>query len=321
MVLLIVVTKVNFLRLRFYQWSQDISLDSPDFTEKILRDQWPEDNEALCMGLAQIANILGSATSLSCRYRQDASTRRPTIGDYFDTSLPNGGQVRIRRLRLPADAKLTNNHEPPEGSSTMTRKLSFLRLKFKWAVQDKKRLNSLVTDLESLISSLEELSVGFRSSVAHRHTSIMPSEQAHRGERVGPKSPNTSVRRSTPSSSISPGQTGNHGNTSSGGHSGDTVPESASSPSTQPSCQIAPQDDRNAALNAALATAHHHVYIGATITKSSGVMVGDGKDRDEPRDRPGHIYYGLLVENKSAAFLGNSTTEQMKGFFDAYAKK
>ncbi|KAK7987987.1 hypothetical protein PG989_008302 [Apiospora arundinis] len=149
----------------------------------------------------------------------------------------------------------------------------------------------------------------------------MPSEQAHRGERVGPKSPNTSVRRSTPSSSIPPGQTGNDGNTSSGGHSGDTVPESASSPSTQPSCQIAPQDDRNAALNAALATTHHHVYIGATITKSSGVMVGDGRDRDEPRDGPGHIYYGLLVENKSAAFLGNSTTEQMKGFFDAYAKK
>jgi len=162
----IAVTKVNLLRLRFYQWGQDITIvDAPDFTEKALRDRWPDDSEALCTGLAQIAGILSSATSLCCQYRQDAIPCRSRVGDYVNASLPNGGQVRLRRLRPPTRAKPTNNPELLEVNDTIARKLSFLRLKFKWAVQDKKRLSSLVADLESLIYSLEELSSGFRLSM------------------------------------------------------------------------------------------------------------------------------------------------------------
>lgn len=162
---MISVTKVNFLRLRFFQWSQDIAIDAPDFTEKALRDRWPDDSKALYMGLVQIADILGSATSLSYRYSQDTGACRLVLGERINTSLPNGGQVSIRRLRSPAGIKNTYNPKPRRSNDTVVRKLPFLRLKFQWAAQDKKRFNSLVADLESLINRLEELSAGSRLSM------------------------------------------------------------------------------------------------------------------------------------------------------------
>ncbi|KAI1080867.1 prion-inhibition and propagation-domain-containing protein [Whalleya microplaca] len=168
-------TKIYLLKLRLYQWGQTLAVDRPGEEAEMLRRRWPDSSNAIMDGLAQIRELLETALILGGRYRCSenmtwcgSTTMGPALLFYHALPLE----------RSDPDAPVA---KPPfikkQLSNIGTRRRSFISfsMRFKWAIHDKKRFHCLITDLDFLITSLEELGEGI-SEKETQSLPTMPSE-------------------------------------------------------------------------------------------------------------------------------------------------
>lgn len=152
----IAATKVGFLRLRFHQWGQELSIDRPGPDEEALTQRWPGDSDMILEGLARITEILGNTALLIGRYQSKGQGVRPIVSECVGNTWT---QKELSFYRLIPCAKTSCAYIAPQANPTPRKFISF-RQRIKWAVQDRKKFDSLVGNLDFLIRSLENLSVG-----------------------------------------------------------------------------------------------------------------------------------------------------------------
>jgi hypothetical protein len=163
------ITKMYFLRIRLRQWGQILSINQPGFEMEALKHRWPEDSEIIMHGLGQITDVLGETRRISDRYRLGKPAISP-LEECADMTgneslrVANGAPVWMRGYAIKSSPIPSLQRGAQQDRF---RKLSHLRKRVQWAVQDKRRFESLLGDLDCLIGSLEELSAGIRETGSH----------------------------------------------------------------------------------------------------------------------------------------------------------
>ncbi|CAM1508224.1 Fc.00g050720.m01.CDS01 [Cosmosporella sp. VM-42] len=134
-------TKISLLGMRLCRLADIPALHSHG-EEEALKSSWPHDHRTIADSLCSIKTLLNSAHRLIAKYV-------PSSGKPHHMEPPRGkGQTS------PGSAD-KGCHSPPRASRILTS----VRHGTHWAIQDKKKLDSFIIDLEFLVTNLENLSI------------------------------------------------------------------------------------------------------------------------------------------------------------------
>ncbi|KAH7329718.1 prion-inhibition and propagation-domain-containing protein [Stachybotrys elegans] len=166
------ITKIHLLQRRLHQWTEGVQIHDMQSweMEKPIEEQCPTDGNAILECLGHISNILTRVVLLSGRYQHGKSPYT------FETPLSSV---------VPADTSYIRSSSPvPSSASTA------LRHKVIWAIKDKRRLDRWITDLEFLVSCLEELGMDKRRLTHHGEVNPLSEIKANDSKSL--------VKRNTP---------------------------------------------------------------------------------------------------------------------------
>jgi hypothetical protein len=125
-------TKIRLLEIRLKQWGEDMHVLHPGQEDGGLREHWMEESGTVANCLLGIAEILSTASELSCKY----DVYKKTGFVWSSIFRPRGKPRSLQYLRT----------------------LGSLRQRASWAIRDKKRFDALVVELDFLITNLEKVS-------------------------------------------------------------------------------------------------------------------------------------------------------------------
>lgn len=164
-------TKINLLEVRLKQWGQEIHIqDVGQEWEGWLRRQ---EGGIITNCLIGISNILGNANQLTSKYGLDR-TRKPGWLSPFSGLTRSSSDSR-------RSASKTNTFTPASATIKFSRESSTsVGSRVTWAIKDKKRFESLISELDFLITNLERVS----GRLHHQDTS--PSSHSSSQARVFP---------------------------------------------------------------------------------------------------------------------------------------
>lgn len=180
-------TKINLLEVRLKQWGRDLRIqDIGEECDGWLRMHCLEEGGLITSCLIGISNILGNASQLTSKYGLDKMKRLSWL------TLLSGITRSCTGSRREAP-RLKNPYKGPCQTRPMIRfaqNTTSLGNKVTWAVKDKKRFESLISELDFLITNLERVSSRLRhqDTVPYRFsTSQDPGLPAYQGQSIQSK--------------------------------------------------------------------------------------------------------------------------------------
>jgi hypothetical protein len=139
------LTKVSLMKRRLSQWGTAMSVSSPGAEAQSLRARWPSESGVIMESLMGIRDILASTTYMCRRYRFSKGEMDP---------------AHWPQWKIDGDAKevpLEGNASVRSTQSNRQNTFRTARLKAIWAVQDRKKFQTLIGDLDFLLSNLETI--------------------------------------------------------------------------------------------------------------------------------------------------------------------
>lgn len=135
-------TKLSLLNVRLKQMGEDLHVTNPGLEDGGLPELWPQEIEAISNGLLGVTQILNNASRLCRKYDLQGGGVNPT------PSRPKAAWQVHDPTQRPAPRR-----------STYCSLVSF-RKRASWALRDKKRFNSLLTELDFFVTNLEKVCFG-----------------------------------------------------------------------------------------------------------------------------------------------------------------
>jgi hypothetical protein len=142
------LTKVNLMKVRLSQLGDHMQIETFSENTGVLQNSWPQGNGTVSDGLLGITKILGRTTELCGRYSHKTSLEL----------IKESGDCSIHALGPPTATTLSLTRLPPR-----PRILSTLGKRVYWAVHDKKKFESLISDFECILSNLERIVDGLEN--------------------------------------------------------------------------------------------------------------------------------------------------------------
>lgn len=130
-------SKLGLLKIRLKHWGEDLQVLHPGHEDGGLREHWPEESGTISRSLTGITEILSDASQLCCKYalyKSKAALRHPGL---------QLSKVEIEQKAAPRG----NNY----------RSLASLKYRATWVFRDKRKLASLLTELDFFITNLERV--------------------------------------------------------------------------------------------------------------------------------------------------------------------
>lgn len=134
------VTKIRLLETRLREWGDVLQAWHPGQEDGGLRQRWGEDGRLVARSLNRISDILTSAARLEENYGLYKKRSRPRLGSLF--------LVLCYHTRSACSSP-----------QKLIRESASVRKQVVWAVRDKKKLDSLIFDLDFLVTNLEKVSI------------------------------------------------------------------------------------------------------------------------------------------------------------------
>jgi hypothetical protein len=132
-------TKLGLLKMRLKQWGGDLQVTTPGHEHGGLREHWSEENGTIKNCLAGIAGILKDASTLMYGYAP-CKKNPVSILSEFDF--------------FGEDYKAIENLDPRQNT---TKGFATLKQRILWALKDKRRLNTLIIELDFFVTNLEKV--------------------------------------------------------------------------------------------------------------------------------------------------------------------
>ncbi|ETS81372.1 hypothetical protein PFICI_06374 [Pestalotiopsis fici W106-1] len=191
-------TKLGLLKIRLRQWGDDLQVSHPGHEDGGLRKHWPEEGGTISKSLIGIAAILDEAANLNRKYESYNMKESPSSSP--DLELDKGsGETQVLRRKY-------------------CKYLIIFKQRASWALKDKKKLHSLLTELDFFITNLEKVTVKLlqtgsfeyyqsptyesdsdMSRQNSHHTSYPPSMTRDYGSDMSSRSSKSSAHHNTPS--------------------------------------------------------------------------------------------------------------------------
>jgi Prion-inhibition and propagation len=157
------LTKVSLLKTRLSQWGTSIAMSIGSFEAQVLQERWPEESGAITTTLLGIKEIIGSTTQMCRRYDSDKDSLEHRWR--IDNDTQDGQSCQSHSSFYPS---FPEDQFPTSSGSSHSSDLSTdrprrreiirtFRLKVIWALQDKKRFDSLINDFDFLLRNLERI--------------------------------------------------------------------------------------------------------------------------------------------------------------------
>lgn len=153
------MTKINLLEVRLKQWGRDLRIQEVgEECDGWLRMYYLEDGGLITSCLIGISNILGNASQLTSKYGLDQTKRLSWHSFLSDVSQSCTGPYRQA-------SKFKSSYKgpcPTPSTVRFSRNSTSLGGKITWAIKDKKRFDSLISELDFFITNLERVSKRLR---------------------------------------------------------------------------------------------------------------------------------------------------------------
>ncbi|KAI1085384.1 prion-inhibition and propagation-domain-containing protein [Whalleya microplaca] len=156
----IAVTKVRLLKTRLRQWGDDMNITNPDRADELLDSRCPEDGKIIQDSLIGIKTVLGTVSRCAGKHRMRGDPAIQSNAMSFDS------QISLPLPNASCKSQLHLNHRVPSGIKLLLRRTT-------WALQDKRKLNASIDELEFLIANLEKVSKGRSCLISD--SQVMPS--------------------------------------------------------------------------------------------------------------------------------------------------
>lgn len=133
-------TKLGLLEERLRQWGDDLQVEHPGQEDGWLRQRWDHEGGLVTKSLKGISEILSNASQLSEKYGLHKKRRL-----IWNSNIPSLYPILQRTNTFISSS-------PRKSISASVRKQAV------WAIKDKKRFDSLISDLDFFITNLEKVS-------------------------------------------------------------------------------------------------------------------------------------------------------------------
>ncbi|KAK2615884.1 hypothetical protein N8I77_002607 [Diaporthe amygdali] len=134
-------TKLSLLEARLRQWGDDLQVEYPGQEDGGLRTRWADEGGLVTRSLEGISEILGNASQLSEKYGLHKKRRL-----VWHSNIPLLYPI-LHRADIPISSPRKSSRISPS-----------IRRQAVWAIKDKKRFESLISDLDFFITNLEKVS-------------------------------------------------------------------------------------------------------------------------------------------------------------------
>lgn len=141
-------TKVSLLESRLKEWGGHVQVLEPGREDEGLRTIWEEEGGLITKSLSGIALILGNAAELNQTY---GLHKKKLVRCKWSSPFP--------RQRPGSKLQSTTSST----SQIAVKATASFRRQVVWAIRDKKRFDSLISDLDFLVTNLEKVGERLRS--------------------------------------------------------------------------------------------------------------------------------------------------------------